>query len=107
MSISPLPRDFPDLKQQVNKATLVVNGLLEGRHNAFGTATLATSTTTTSVIDARVGVSSVISLMPTTARAASALANLYVSARMQGSFILTHDSQTYTDRVFAYTVGGA
>lgn len=105
--IPPLSRNFPDAKQQLDRATLIVNGLLEGRHNAIGTATLATSTTTTSVIDARVGVNSVISLMPTTARAATALAAVYVSARMQGSFILTHDSQTYTDRVFAYTVGGA
>lgn len=105
--IPPLPRDFPDNKQQLSKATLLVNGLLEGRHNAIGTATLATSTTTTSVIDARIGVASVISLMPTTARAATALASVYVSARKQGSFILTHDSQTYTDRVFAYSIGGA
>ncbi len=104
--IPALPRDFPDIKQQLQRATLIVNGLLDGRHNATGTATLATSTTTTSVIDARVGVSSVITLMPTTSRAATALASVYVSARMAGSFILTHDSQTYTDRVFAYHVGG-
>jgi len=104
--IPPIPAALQDAKQLLSRMRLVVNGLLDGRMNATGTATLATSTTTTSVLDARVGVDSVITFMPTTARAAAALSSLYVSARMQGEFILTHDSQTHTDRVFAYKVGG-
>lgn len=104
--IPPISLSIADERQRLNRTVAVVNGLLDGRNNAIGTATLATSTTTTSVIDHRVGVDSVITLMPTTSRAASALTAVYVSSRLQGSFIITHDSQTYTDRVFAYKVGG-
>lgn len=107
MSIPPISTNFPDDRQRLSRVVLAVNGLLDGRDNATGTATLAISTTTTSVIDARVGIASVITLMPTTAHAATALQNVYVSARMQGAFVLTHDSQTYTDRIYAYRVGGA
>jgi len=107
MAIQPLPLTYPDDTQQLQRASFTVNGILDGRDNAYGTATLASSTTTTSIQDRRVGISSVITLMPTTARAAAALTSVYVSARGQGVFTLTHDSQTYTDRVFAYRVGGA
>lgn len=104
--IPPISTAIADDKQRLNRTVQVVNGLLDGRNNAIGTATLASSTTTSQIIDARVGVDSVITLMPTTSRAASSLTAVYVSSRLQGSFILTHDSQTYTDRVYAYKVGG-
>lgn len=106
MSIPPLPLANPDQANWLSRCVYTVNGLLDGRHNAIGTATLAVSTTTTSVVDKRVGIASVITLMPTTARAATAITAVYVSARLQGSFIMTHDSQTYTDRIYAYKVGG-
>jgi hypothetical protein len=108
--IPPLQPYNPAPSQQAPQAgrmVTTINGLLEGRHNAIGTATLAVSTTMTQITDARVGINSVMPLVPTTARAAASIASVYISAKLQGAFIITHDSQTYTDRVYSYTVGGA
>jgi hypothetical protein len=39
---------------------------------------------------------------PTTANAAGAMTNLYLSARDRGSFTLTHANAATTDRTFLY-----
>ena len=44
--------------------------------------------------------------MPTTANANTAKANLYVSARADGSATLTHASSSNADQTFGYIVIG-
>ena len=44
--------------------------------------------------------------MPTTANGNSAKANLYVSARGDGTATLTHSSDSATDQTFGYIVIG-
>jgi len=53
-----------------------------------------------------VGSGSIILFMPTTANASTAFANLYVSARVEGSATLTHASSANTDQTFGYVVFG-
>jgi len=85
----------------------VVNNLVEGKSNNTGTVTLAVaSATTTTLYDERIGYDSVIVFMPTTANAASAMTNLYVSAKTQGSATLTHSANTATDKTYGYIVVG-
>ena len=85
----------------------VVNNLVEGKSNNTGTVTLATaSATTTTLTDERIGYDSVIVFMPTTANAASAMTNLYVSAKTQGSATLTHSANTSTNKTYSYIVVG-
>jgi hypothetical protein len=85
----------------------VVNNLIEGKSNNTGTVTLAVaSATTTTLYDERIGFDSIILFMPTTANAASAMTNLYVSAKTQGSATLTHSANTSADKTYGYIVVG-
>jgi hypothetical protein len=85
----------------------VVNNLVNGKSNNTGTVTLAVaSATTTTLYDERIGYDSVIVFMPTTANAASAMTNLYVSAKTQGSATLTHSANTAADKTYGYIVVG-
>ena len=85
----------------------VVNNLVEGKSNNTGTITLASaSATTTTLNDERIGYDSIILFMPTTANAASAFGNLYVSARTKGSATLTHSANLLTDKTYGYIVVG-
>ena len=85
----------------------VVNNLVEGKSNNTGTITLAVaSATTTTLTDERIGYESIILFMPTTANAASAMTNLYVSARVKGSATLTHSANTSADKTYGYIVIG-
>jgi hypothetical protein len=85
----------------------VVNNLVEGKSNNTGTITLAVaSATTTTLTDERIGYDSVIVFMPRTANAASAMTNLYVSARTKGSATLTHSANTSADKTYGYIVVG-
>lgn len=85
----------------------VVNGLMEGKSNNTGTITLAVaSATTTTINDERIGFNSVITFMPTTTNAASAMTNLYVSARAKGSATLTHSANTSADKTYSYIIVG-
>ena len=85
----------------------VTNGVLNGKTNNTGNVTLnASSATTTTISDERIGYNSIIMLMPTTANAASSLTNVYVSARAKGSATLTHSANTNTDKTYGYIIVG-
>tara|TARA_B100000700_G_scaffold255457_1_gene288232 strand:- start:1146 stop:1460 length:315 start_codon:yes stop_codon:yes gene_type:complete len=81
-----------------------VNLLIDGKMNAYGSFTLATSTTTTTVSDLRSGPDSIILFTPMTSNAASALTTTYISARAKQSFTITHANNSQSDRTFSYIV---
>lgn len=83
-----------------------VNELLKGRANNTGTLTLTANSATTVVSDNRFNSDMVPLLIATTANAATATANVYVSARANGSFTLTHTNNAQTDRTFLYVLWG-
>lgn len=82
-----------------------LNLVLGGKINATTTLTLAAGTTTTTMTDSRIGVYSVIYLMPTTANAAAALAGLYIAPGV-GSAVVTHANTATTDRTFGVLIIG-
>ena len=84
----------------------VIRGVLTGKLNCTTTVTLAAGAPTTTLTDPRIGAESVILLMPTTANAAGAMANLHVSARSQGSATLTHSNAATIDRIFGVSIIG-
>lgn len=94
--VTPTPRDLYSIG----------NGIMQGRLNDKGTVTLTASAATTVVSDRRVGPNSVITFMPTTANAAAEIGNgtMYVSARSDGTFTVTHANNAQTDRTFGYRV---
>ena len=83
--------------------TKALNNALEGKLNSIGTVTLTVNSTTTVVTDLRCSSSSVITLMPTTANAASV--SPYITPTNK-SFKITHASNSQTDRTFNYSVIG-
>ena len=86
----------------------VVNLLVDGKNNATGSFTLATSATSTTVSDLRAGTNSVISYMPTTANASAEIGagTIYISARADSSFTVTHANNSQSDRTFIYAIVG-
>ena len=85
----------------------VTNGVLNGKTNNTGNITLnASSATTTTIYDERIGYNSIIMLMPTTANAVASLTNVYVSTRAKGSATLTHSANTNTDKTYGYIIVG-
>jgi ABC-type branched-subunit amino acid transport system substrate-binding protein len=87
------------------KLILSLQQLAAGRSNATGTVTLTVSATSTTVTDQNCAAGSAIVLTPQTANAAAALATTYVSTA-NGSFVITHSSNTQADRTFAYAIQG-
>ena len=85
-----------------------IRDLFEGRRNTTGTFTLAPSATATTVAHANFGIASTPLFVPLTANAAAEIGNgtLYVSARAQNSFTLTHANNAQADRTFAFSIDG-
>jgi len=84
----------------------IVNGIMDGKTNNTGTVTLAQSSTTTTLTDARIGIDSVILFTPTSSNSASEMAHLFISAQTAGSATITHRNTGHADLTFQYiTVG--
>jgi len=84
----------------------VVNNIMDGKTNNTGRITLVQSGTTTSLIDARIGVDSVILFTPISSHGASEMAHLYISAQTNGSATITHRNTGHNDLNFQYIVVG-
>jgi len=80
-----------------------INGIIDGRIDVADTVTLTANVATTVVTDNKFESQMVPSFTPTTANAATGLTSLYVSARTQGAFTLTHANNAQTDRTYLYT----
>ena len=105
-SYKTVPLSVPDQSVHLRMLSLALNNTIAGKINSTGSATLTASATTTTLTDERIGSGSVILFMPTTANASTAYANLYVSARIEGSATLTHSSSANTDQTFGYVIFG-
>jgi hypothetical protein len=83
-----------------------VNLLIDGKTNARGSFTLATGTTTTTVTDLRAGEDSIINFTPITANAAAEIGagGMFVSARNNNSFVITHANNSQADRSYIYSI---
>ena len=90
----------------ITRLQQTINEMMKGRGNQTGTVTLTANAATTTLTDNQLSADSVVVFMPTTANAATAMGNLYVSARNNGSFTLTHANNAQTDRVFYYSRHG-
>ena len=84
----------------------VVNGIMNGKTNNIGTTTLAQSSATTTLTDARIGAESVILFTPTSSHAAQEMAHLYISAQTAGSATITHRNTGHNDLNFQYIIVG-
>lgn len=86
-----------------------VNRLLAGKMNVVLQVTLAVNASTTSVIDARIGVYSALILQPLTYNAAIALYEtpfVFVSNQKNGSVTLNHAVNAAADKTFNLVILG-
>jgi|TARA_R110002020_G_scaffold12903_1_gene46855 hypothetical protein len=83
-----------------------VNLLIDGKTNGRGSFTLTASSATSVISDFRVGEDSIISMTPITSNAAAEVGagTMFVSARADSSFTITHANNSQSDRTFIYTV---
>jgi len=90
--------------------SVVVGQIMDGKTNNTGSVTLTESVASTVVTDRRIGPSSFVSFMPTTANAATELAggSMYVSSIdvSNRTFTISHANNAQTDRTFTYTIIG-
>lgn len=102
MSLPLVPVDGVEERTHRILLAQTLNEVIKGRANNVGTLTLTAGATTTTVLDNLFESAMVPVLIATTANAAAATANVYVSARANGSFTLTHANTGTTDRTFLY-----
>jgi hypothetical protein len=101
-----VPEVMPNEKEHRRALARAANGATGGKLNAVTQVTLAASSTTTVVTDARIGANTFIGFSPLTSDAAAALSGLYVSSQKQGQATLTHASAASTDRTFSVVLIG-
>jgi hypothetical protein len=98
LTLSPAERDLI-------RIVMAVRQLMEGRSNATGTVTLTANVGSTTVPAPNCAAGSVVLLSPRTANAAAALATTFVTAG-NGSFMVTHATNTQPDRTFGWAALG-
>ncbi len=74
----------------------VLNQAIQGKLNATLDVSLATSTTRTTVTDARISVDSYLDFSPSNSTAAASRTSIYRLSQTSGSAVLAHDSTTAT-----------
>jgi len=84
----------------------VANIINANDNGQTGSVTLTANAASTTLTDYRITASSVISLMPTTANAAGAIATTYIGTTAIGSATITHANNAQADKTFRYSVIG-
>lgn len=104
MTVRTVSRNEKDL----SLFALSISELASGRSNAYGIVTLTASAASTAVTDANFAAASVPLFTATTANAAAEIGagTMYVSARANGSFTITHANNAQVDRTFLYIIHG-
>ena len=102
--VAPIVNPMAD--EHRRQIAIVLNNSLDGKLNSTGDVTLRASQATTTLVDERISLNSVIILEPTNANSNAAKTNLFVSAKTNGSATLTHASSSNTDQNFGYVVIG-
>ena len=112
MSYPGIPYFLSNPLEFAQKVALVVNGIMQGRTNNYGTVTLTANaaTTTVTLAEGRLSANSVILFEPTTLNAAIELygGTMYRSATnvLSKTFTITHSNDASTDRTFNYAIIG-
>ena len=113
MSYPGIPETAPTDQVWKRLVCLVVNNIMQGRTNNYGTVTLAANAATTTITFAagRLSSNTTFILFPTTANAAADLGSatsIYESARdvAANTLTLTHPNNANADKTFRYALIG-
>lgn len=102
----PPPQFMPNEVEHRRQLAQAITTTQQGKLNAVTNVTLTASATSTTLTDTRIGASTFIELMPTTATAATAKASVYITSRQSGSAIINHASATAVDQTFSVLMIG-
>lgn len=105
-----IPRVLSDAasERRVRQVVDVVNRVLVGQLNCTLSLTLTADASSTTLVDARIGVVSALLFCPLSANAAAELAGgtLYVSSQNNGEATLAHANNSQADRDFRVVIIG-
>lgn len=96
------------LRLFARQIALAVGLAMQGKLNAVATFTLTANVGTTVLSDPRLTVDSAVTLDPTSANAAAAMATTYAATadRNNGAWTFTHANTATTDRTFRVSIIG-
>src|SRR3990167_2883115 len=97
-----------DIGEWIHEVAGIVNSLRDGKINSTGTVTLTANAATTTLSDRRIGRTTKVVLVPTTANAAAAFATTYPTypnASTEAA-VINHANNAQTDKTFAYVLHG-
>lgn len=121
MSYNGMQKYMSDPIEWLRQTEPIVNGIMQGRTNNYGTVTLSANAASTTVTETRgrIGSNAVILFMPTTANAAAEIGNgtMYVPTATilplgaddsgnNPTFVIQHANNAQTDRTFRYIIVG-
>ena len=89
-----------------NQVITLFDIIFDGKINSLGTVTITANSNSTIVTDRRIGVDSSLLLIPKTANAAAALANIYQEVIDKFQITLHHANNSQTNRDFKYVILG-
>lgn len=103
-----IPKLLPDEKEHRRQIAQMLNDRVNrGKFNCTISVTLAVSpATTTTLTDERIGYTSYVDFMPTTASAATAKQSIYVTNLIKGSLTINHAANAATDQTFVAVILG-
>lgn len=105
MARSDMYRKLPWTGGDARSVAEIVNGLVEGKSNNTGDFSTATSTTTTTLYNERIGFNSVILFMPLDHDSSQEIKDIYFTNFAQGSCTVNHGSHAVS-RNFRYIIVG-
>ena len=97
-----------DIGEWIREVAGIANSLRDGKINSTGTVTLTSNAATTTLSDRRIGRTTKVVLVPTTANAAGALATTYLTypnASTEAA-VINHANNAQSDRLFGYVLQG-
>lgn len=97
---------LPNEKEHRSELAAAINRINRGKLNCTIDITLNVSTTSTILVDARIGKTSYVDFMPQTASAATAKQSIYITNRGNGSLTVNHASNAATDQTFTCVILG-
>lgn len=84
----------------------IINNMMDGKTNNTGEITLTSSTTSTTLYDARLSANSTIIMTPMTLNAAKEFGTCYISSRSNGSAVISHQNTGHSDLLYTYAIVG-
>lgn len=103
---SGVPNTLPDETEHRRQLANKINELNKGKMNCTSSLTLTASSTTTTFIDSRLGATTHLSFMPTTAHAQAVQASIYVTNQIKGQCTVNHTSDANVDKTFTVAILG-